>query len=174
MFLPTSSARLPPYKSIKPKPLRGSAYSSVRSRMKSAQTSGIAKAISGVVFGCLGFAVVPAFGAPFVGCDNAGWLILASACGHWPETLRGFLFVLPIAVLAPARWLLPVLANMLLLVIALAGGASAVQSGGHLFSSGDISHSFELGHPILIGGLLAFCLGLLFRVTRREPTRSVA
>jgi hypothetical protein len=142
--------------------------------MKSAQASDIAKAIAGVVFGCLGFAVVPVFGAPFLGCDNAGWLVLASACGHWPETLRGFLFVLPIAVLAPARWLLPVLANILLLAIALAGGASAVQSGDHLFSSGGIFHSFELGHPILVGGLLAFCLGLLFGRTRREPTRSVA
>jgi hypothetical protein len=134
----------------------------------------IARASTGVVFGCLGFGLVPVFGMPFSGCESAGWLVLSAGCGHWPEALRGFLFVLPIAVLTPAHWRLPVVACILLLAVALAGGASAVQAGDHLYSSITIAHSFELGYPILVGGLVAFCLGLLYERARRESKRSVA
>jgi hypothetical protein len=115
----------------------------------------IAKVAAAVVIGCVGAAVVPVYGGPFTGCDQIGWLTLSPGCGHWPEALRGFLFVLPIALLAPAKWLLPLFANMLLLCVALVGGAPALQSGEHLYSSAPFSVSFGAGYSVFVGGLLA-------------------
>jgi hypothetical protein len=131
----------------------------------------IAKAAASVVLGVVAAILVPAFGAPFTGCEQIGWFTLSPSCGHWPEALRGFLFVLPIALLAPAQWLLPVFANILLLCVALVGGASALQSGEHLYPSAAVSVSFGAGYPVLVGGLLA-ALPWLASLGARKP-RSV-
>lgn len=114
----------------------------------------VARACAGVVLGCLGFAIIPVFGMPFGGCQHGGWLALSPGCGHWPEVLRGLLFVLPIALLAPARWMLPAVALVILLCFALVGGADGFRTGEHLYPAMRRIDYFMLGYPLLVGGLI--------------------
>ena len=134
-----------------------------RPRMRSSRTFDIARACAGVVLGCFGFVIVPVFDMPFGGCEHGRWLVLSPACGHWPEVLRGILFVLPIALLAPARWMLPVVAIIVLLGFAFVGGANGFRTGEHLYPAMPRLDYFKLGYPRVVGGLLGALPWVLVR-----------
>ena len=121
--------------------------------------SEVLKAVSAVVLGVVGFMLVPVYDMPFGGCDRVGWSTLRPGCSHWFEAFRGFLFVLPVAVLAPKRFLLPVTAVTILLVFGVLGGVDSVRTGQHLSiqALGDLYYGFLLGYPAFFGG--AFVVG---------------
>lgn len=139
--------------------------------MSSSRTVDIARACAGVALGCFGFAVIPVFGMPFDGCEHGRWLVLSPACGHWPELLRGFLFVLPIALLVPARWMFPVVAILILLCFALVGGAAGFQTGEHIYPAGPRLQYFMAGYPLLLGGLVG---SIPWIYLRAKPARRAA
>lgn len=115
----------------------------------------IAKTCAGIVLGCFGSAMVPLFDMPFDGCTSQRWFELYPACGHWPEVLRGVLFVLPIALFAPVRWMAPVFANIVLLEFAFVGGVGGFSSGLHFLPVTTRIELFKEGYPLVIGGLVA-------------------
>jgi hypothetical protein len=136
--------------------------------MRFRRTLEICKAGAGIVLGIVGAGLVPVFGMPFTGCGERGWFVISPQCGHWPEALRGFLFVLPIAVLAPARWILPVFANVLLLALAMGGGIAAVRAGEYLQPYFQVSAGLSFGYPIAVGGLVAMLPWALLRARARR------
>jgi hypothetical protein len=138
----------------------------------------VSRAVLGILLGGFLFWGAPFYGMPFSGCDKFGWLVALPACSHWPEALRGFLFVLPMAVLAPARWMLPVFATVLLLLVAIAGGADSVRTGElHAFfqaSMTDRFYYFWAGYPVFVGGLLASLPWAVAKAHAAKSARDVA
>ena len=129
--------------------------------------SEIARAVAGMALGIVAASAIPRYDMPFGGCAAAGWLTLDPACGHWPEALSGFLFVSGIALLSPARWRLPVVAVFLLLIASLLGGIDSIKSGEHMYG-GHGAAAFQVGYPLLAGGILGlgtwlFALRILSR-----------
>ena len=122
----------------------------------SALASGISRAVAGVALGFIVASLIPVYSAPFGGCDATGWLALEPGCAHWPEALRGFLFVAGIALLS-TRWFLPILAVIALLIASLHGGIEHIQTGEHLYVNHATS-AFLVGYPLVAGGLLALAL----------------
>ena len=129
--------------------------------------SSIAAAIAGVGLGALGASLIPVFDMPFSGCQGNRWFNLQLGCSHWLELLRGAFFVLPIALLAPVRWMLPVSAVGVLFLLALVGGFAGIQAGLHLGirSITDIYHLFLVSYQTVVGGfvVLVFWLVIGFR-----------
>lgn len=138
----------------------------------------VARAVTSSALGVFLFLAAPIYGSPFGGCASFGWFELNPGCGRWPEALRGFLFVLPMSLLAPVRWMLPVVANVLLLFIAVLGGFYAIRTGEHHSLSEkavlDIVSDFRGGHSVLVGGLLAALPWAFFRFRGKALQGSVA
>jgi hypothetical protein len=119
--------------------------------------SEIARAVAGVALGIVAASTIPRYDMPFGGCAAAGWLTLDPACAHWPEALSGFLFVGGIALLSPARWRLPLVGVLLLLIASLLGGIDSIKSGEHLYGEPGAA-AFLVGYPLLVGGMLALAI----------------
>ncbi len=71
--------------------------------------------------------------------------------------------MLPIALLAPVRWMLPVVAVVVLFVLALFGGLEGIETGLHLTigSITDIYQLFLFAYPTVVGGFVVFLFWLV-------------
>ena len=111
--------------------------------------------------------LIPIYNAPFNGCGGtpgfvssfvSGFTTLQWGCSDWPEFLRGFIFVSAAAV-GPSWLKLPVIALLILLLIAGLGGVDLMSTGlGIADSLADQVFHLLAGLPILLGGVFAFLL----------------
>jgi hypothetical protein len=86
------------------------------------------------------------------------------------------LLLLPIALLAPRRWKLPVFAVVALFVCALVGGVEAIVTGQHLAirSLSDVWSAFLIGYPNFLGGLIVLLAWIASTQLRNRQSGKVA
>lgn len=138
--------------------------------------SNLIRALIGIALGVIGFALIPSYGGPFIGCEGSRWLTLELGCSYWPEILRGALFVLPIAILAPRHWILPVIAVALLFILSFLGGIEGIQTGRYLSigSIADIYHLFLGSYQNFLGGFLVIIVwGIILRNLDAKPNKGL-
>ena len=75
---------------------------------------------------------VPVWEEPFGGCSEGGFTSFAMGCTYWDAVLTGFLLVVPAAVIAPRKCLMPVVLVTFLFLVSLVGGVRGVRMGSHL------------------------------------------
>ncbi len=114
----------------------------------------IFRAILGLSAGILGAALIPVYSAPFSGCEATGFLADEAGCSSWPEFMRGFVFVI-CCTLAPVEYRLPLIALLVLFLLAFLGGVESIMTGEYFrFST---TEPFSLfAYWALIGGFLAY------------------
>lgn len=111
-------------------------------------------AVVGVAAGVAVLALMPIYGAPFVGCEATGFRTVVPGCSLWPDYFTGLLMAFVVAVAVPAR-LRPAFWGLALVSFAAAlGGPAAIKSGAHL----EFFHAREMA-PYWRGSGLALLLG---------------
>ena len=133
-------------------------------------------AVLGLLIGLFGFLLIPIYDQPFVGCSSGSRISFQRGCSVWPETLRGFVLVIPVIFLAPRFWRLAVFMVITLFALAIFGGLEGISAGSHLAEGSFPLYwpAYPAGYLNFLGGMSALISWLILRKIYFRSQRSTA